>query len=266
MHCSWLAYGQAGGLYFWEQCRACGSVLLSIFQSTVPDLSPRLSLSHRTIQLGGIENTGNSCVFSVMLQELAALPQIYDSLLVPSEQPLQECLLRCVRSIRSGTRVSQAEVHALAAQLQKLGWQGSLSSAWRCLLSRLAPQLFPLPLLDASDLYQKTLGYLLEQAESVPRQFILADKEFQPHLEKHPSLWRVPLTNSPRLLEEQFQAGPLLFSLRVIHAYRTTPFGKHVVVYRQQEGEWICCNDTEITRHPPLPTDTLYEAIYASDL
>lgn len=225
-----------------------------------------------------------------MLQDFAALPQIYDSLLSSPlqkglnesatrfavRQAAQQTLQRCVDSIRSGKKVEHIEVKALAGQLQELGWQGHLSSAWRCFLHRLAPSFFPLPHFSVYELYEKTLHCLLEQVLSAPLQIVLTGKEdsrsfsefFASHSElskmRAPTLWRVSLNASPASMDEKFQIGSWEFSLRLVHAYQMTPSGKHVVVYRKSEGEWVCCNDTEITHAAPSATDSIYTVVYES--
>lgn len=290
MRCGVIAFAQTICLRFWEQCRAFGSALLSLFQRNVPCLAHSHSMDHRTVRVGGVENIGNTCIFSVMLQDFAALPQMYDSLVdsplekgldEPEErflvrQAMQQNLRRCVESIRSGNRVEHAEVRTLAQQLQGLGWQGHVSSAWRYFLFRLAPSLFPLPSFSVYELYEKTLHCLLEQVPSAPLQVVLTGMQdnrcfsdfFASHPEfskmHSPTLWRVSLNTSPASLEERFENGPWEFSLRIVHAYRNTSSGKHVVVYRKNEGEWICCNDAQITQAAPSAVDNIYTVVYES--
>lgn len=290
MHCDVIAFAQATCLQLWEQCIAGGSALLSLFQRNIPDLAHPHSLADRTIQVGGVENTGNSCIFSAMLQDFAALPQIYDLLLSsplskgPDEpaprfaarEAMQQNLWCCVEDIRSGKRVEHAQVRTLAEQLQGLGWQGHLSSAWRCFLNRLAPSIFPLPHFSVYELYEKTLHCLLEQVDEAPLQIVLTGKQdsrpfsefFATHSEfskmDAPSLWRVAVNASPDVLEEQFQIEDWEFSLQVVHAYQMTPSGKHVIIYRKSDEEWICCNDAQITQAAPSAADTIYTVVYES--
>lgn len=290
MCCGLITFAQATCLQLWEQCRAIGSALLSVFQRNVPDLTCNHTLSHRKVRVGGVENTGNSCIFAAMLQDFATLPQIYDSLLYsfprkgPEElesrfivrQTMHQCLVRNVEKIRSGKQVEHAEVRTLAEQLQRLGWQGHLSSAWRCFLHRLAPGIFTLPHFNVYELYERTLNCLLEQKPLAPMQIIFTGKEntrsFSGFFASHPQfskmdipvLWRVSLNTSLTSLEERFQIGVWEFSLRIVHAYRMTPAGKHVVVYRKCEEEWVCCNDTQTTLAIPPATDNTYMVVYES--
>lgn len=292
MRCNGVAPAGVSWLQLREQCRAFSSTLLSLFQRHVLCLTCGHSLAHRTIRIGGVENVGNSCIFSTMLQDFAALPQIYDSLFstplqrglnepatrFAARQAVQRMLWRCVEKIRSGQKVRHAEVRALADLLQKLGWRGHFSSAWRCFLHRLAPGLFSLPHFSVYELYEKTLHCLVGQMSSIPLQVVLTGKPnslpfsafFASHPEfprmRVPSLWRISLNTSPALMEENFQIGLWKFSLRLVHAYRNTPSGKHVIVYRKSGEEWVCCNDTQITRAAPSATDSIYTVVYESRL
>lgn len=290
MRCDAIALVQTICLQLWEQYSSFGSALFSLFQRNVPDLAHSHSMTHRNFRIGGVENTGNSCIFSVMLQDFAALPQVYDSLLSSPlqkgltepenrfalRQDVQKSLYRCIQNIRSGKQVEQTDIKILAHQLQSLGWQGNLSSAWRCFLHRLAPSLFSLPYFSVYELYETTLQCLLEQASFLPLQIVLTGIQpsgsFSDFFASHPefsktrlqTLWRVSLNESPTFLEERFQIGSWEFSLKVVHAYKNTSFGKHVVVYRQVEQEWICCNDTQITQSFPSASDIIYTVVYES--
>lgn len=290
MRCDAIAMVQTICLQLWEQCSSFDSAVFSLFQPNIPGLAHSHSMTHRKFRIGGVENTGNSCIFSVMLQDFAALPQIYDSLLsrplqkglkesearFATRQVVQRSLYRYIQNIRSGKQVEQTDIKILAEQLQSLGWQGHLSSAWRCFLHRLAPSLFPLPFFSVYELYETTLHCLLEQVAFLPLQIVLTGKQdsgsFFDFFASHPefskrrsqTLWRVSLNVSPAFLEKRFQIGSWEFSLKVVHAYKNTSFGKHVVVYRQVEGEWICCNDTQITQAVPSASDTIYTVVYES--
>lgn len=294
MRCHIIAFVHTSCLQAWGQCkvhcRAFGSTVLSLFQRNIPDLSHSHSMAERTVQIGGIENMGNSCIFAVMLQDFAALPHVYDPLLFTSVQQglnesqerfvireaVQQNLRCCIANIRAGGRVRYTEIRRLAEQLQKLGWQGHPSSAWRYFLYRLAPSLFPLPHFDVYPLYETTLNCLLEQKSSFP--MVLTGKKdarsFSTFFASHaqfstmscPTLWRVALDASPTVLEEQFQIDSWQFSLQILHASRNTSYGKHVIVYRKNEGEWICCNDTEVTCTAPSAQDNIYMAVYESRL
>jgi hypothetical protein len=287
MHCDFVAFAQGCCLQLWEQSRAFGSALLSLFQRTVPDLVHSHSLAQRTVQVGGVENGGNSCIFSVLLQDFAALPKVYDSLLFSPlqkglkesetrfsvRQAAQQRLFGCIQAIRSGQQVEVAEVRVLAEELRELGWEGHVSSAWRCFLHRVAPSLFTLPHFSVYELYETILHCLSEQAVSSPVIMLTGKQDSRPFSEfftshssemRSPTLWRVSLNTSPAALEERFEIGSWEFSLRLVHAYRNTPSGKHVIVYRKHEGEWICCNDAQITQAAPSSSDHIYTVVYES--
>ncbi len=278
---------QASCFCLWEQCRAIGSTLLSLFQRSLPCFFHTASLVPREIKIGGVENTGNSCIFAVILQEFAASNTDF-LLSVPVKQgpdeseirfslrrDVQECLRNYINRIRLGQEVKRSEVRLLAEKLKALGWQGDLSSSWwYSLLHRLAPQIFPLPHFSVHELYETILSILLEGDVSMPCRIVLSRKEdarpFPEFFASHPfnahapSLWRVALDDSPASLEEYFQIKDSNFSLQVLHAYRTTPRGKHVVIYRKYEEKWICCDDTKITWGKPLANDKIYMAVYTA--
>jgi hypothetical protein len=141
-------------------------------------------------------------------------------------------------------------------------------------LTSLSSKSFSLPYFSVYELYETTLHCLLEQASFLPLQIVLTGKQdtgsfsdffaFHPEFSKTRSqtLWRVSLNASSTFLEERFQIGSWEFSLKVVHAYKNTSFGKHVVVYRQVEEKWICCNDTQITQSVPSASDIIYTVVY----
>lgn len=287
MRCDAIALVQTKCLYFWKQCSSFGSTLFSLFQRNFPDLAHHPSMTHRKFRIGGVENTGNSCIFAVLLQDFAALPQTYDSLLssplqkglkesearFANRQSVQKNLFAYIQKIRSGKNVEQKEIRVLAKQLQDLGWQRYLAPAWHCLLHRLVPSLFSLPHFSVYELYETILQCLLEQTPTLASKIVMTGKQdsrsfsefFASHAEftNNQTLWRVSLEKSS-LPEERFQINSMEFSLKLVHAYRDTPFGKHVIVYRQHEGEWICCDDTQITPSAPSALDTIYTVVYES--
>lgn len=290
MHCGVIILAQTICLQLWEQCSSFCLALFSLFEQNVSDLTHSHSMGERKVRIGGVENTGNSCIFSAILQDLAALPQIYDALLSSPLQrglkesesrfatrlAVQKILYSSILNIRAGKQIEQKEIKALAERLQNLGWQGHLSSAWRCFLHRLAPNLFSLPLFSIYELYETTLYCLLEEAPFFSQQIVMTGKlepgSCSDFFASHPefgktsphTLWRVALNTPLTDLEESFQIGSLEFSLRLVHAYRNTEFGKHVVVYRKSKEEWICCNDTQITPSAPSALDTIYTVVYES--
>lgn len=290
IQCDPLTWMRSSVLFLYDRCWDFASRLFLIFERCVSTFPSNPTLTHRTITVGGVENTGNSCIFAAILQDFAALPHVYDPLLLSplkkssdetelrfvTRQAMQQCLRHCIGKIRSGNLVEDAEVRNLAEHLQHLGWQGHLSSAWHCCLSRLAPGLFPVSHFGVYDLYEKTLKYLLPQNPQFLGKIVLAGKEdtrsFSEFFASHPELqkgnlqklWRIALNQPPATLEEHLVVGSRAFSLQVVHAFRTTPLGKHVVVYRKVEGEWICCDDTQITRAAPAASDHIYTVVYES--
>jgi hypothetical protein len=226
-----------------------------------------------------------------LLQEFATLQHLYHSLL---SQPLQKCtaepesrfaarkglqesLNSCLNHINSGQRVTQTQIKELAKHLQTLGWQGQLSSVWRYYLHCLAPTLFSLPLFSIYELYETILGCLLAGNPFNPLKIHLTGKEDTDGISSFfesksklidspaPILWRVALSKpSSPLPELSFRIKSSEFSLSVIHAYRDTWLGRHVVVYRRSQEGWICCNDTKITHAAPSASDTIYTVVYES--
>lgn len=280
MICSTIFFVRSTYDLLCKQGETIYSFLLSLFRQTTPPLS----LAHRTIRWGGVENKSNSCIFSVLLQELATLPAVYDPFLntllqkgpnEPEErwiarQSVQQSLMDCVRNIRHGMQVEQIQIETLAHHLQYLGWEGHISSIWRTLLHRFAPHLFPLPCLSVFQLYKKILNSITNPPSQTPLPIILAGKPnpgslfdfFSSQPIHSPSLWRIALNHSPTDLEERIEVGPWEFSLRVVHAYQLFASGKHVVAYRKWERDWICCNDRQISQSSPSAAEKIYMLVY----
>ena len=161
----------------------CKNKLTSLFQKTTLQSSvPPASLSNLKIKLGGVENTGFSCTFSVMLQEFAAAPNYYDSFFTDPLQrgtsetdnrfalrgTLQKRLLGHIQAIREGKTVPKADIKELSVLLKSLGWKGDISpSLWHLLLHQLAPSIFPSTLPDPHEVYGSIINFLLEGQESL---------------------------------------------------------------------------------------------------
>src|SRR3989338_7182271 len=258
----------------WERGK---STLSPLFQRILFFFSHSPSLRHRKVTVGGVENAGSSCIFSVMLQEFAFLPAHYDAFLeapLPRgegenairfgyRQAAQKCIWRAVQSIRAGMTVEKKEIRELACLLQRLGWEGALSSLWARLLHWLAPSVFPLPLYSAFGLYEKVLSLLLETVppERAPTQFVLLgdEKAFSsvvPVAERgQRMLWR--MSHPTRVLRDEFDEGAHPFSLKLLHVYRDLP-DRHVVVYQKRPEGWLLCDDANITPAALLPSDSIY--------
>jgi hypothetical protein len=272
--------------------------LFELFQKAIsPNSEPNLSfssLSHRNIKVGGVENSGNSCVLSALLQELAALPDFYDLFLTTSLQQgvaepksiflsrneLQAHLKHCVNLVRSGDQVSKKDVCRLSALLMQLGWQHEVPYSRR-ILHQWAPTIFPLPLANPYELFERVLALFsedsslinqidLHQIALLSRNSSVSQRQFfeqSPILENttKPILWRIAEDPDVTMnLEENFQIKNRIFSLKVVHVCQDTPRGKHVVVYRKEGGHWIYCNDARLCQAPALPLTNIYAVVYDS--
>lgn len=230
---------------------------------------------------GGVENAGNSCTFSVVLQELAAMPECYDPLLFHSLQRrggesaatfgertgLQQKLLGCLQQIRSGNTVSAGAERGLAASLRVLGWEGRLATPLQALLYRIMSHWFPLPQFDVHEVYERLMSLLIDEpgqifigrVEGGSVSAYLAER-FRGMGPSAPRVVRVSVENCP--LEEEFERGGFGFSLRVVHVSETTPSGHHVIVYEKVGEGWVYCNDRQVSKQA-LPASEAYLLVYA---
>lgn len=314
MNCvGFLAFVQTDCYSYFSQCReksgSCLTALYCLFQralSTVPHASRFFSspasppLVNRSIKVGGIENAGNTCTFSTLLQEFAAEYNFYNVFFIAPLQiakeetkehfglrkQLQEHLCLCVKEIRAGMTVKRESIIRLSNLLQKLGWNECSVSLWRIFLHKIAPTLFPIPLPSPYKLYDKVIS-LFSEAYDPSRQIVLLNKDsevsftqlFEQYLKtsesrkesnEHPNnithtLWKVCVDPANNILpQEQFQIQEHRFTLKLVHAWYETPHGKHVVVYRKSEERWICCNDAQINELESLPSHQIYAVVYES--
>ena len=278
-------------LYFWQPLESFCRSLFALFQKTLFCCPQGSSLADRQIKIGGVENTGNSCIFSVMLQDFACLPQVYDVFLqyplqksdeedeqrYQNREALRQSLYRSIVEIRSGVRVEKKEIEEIASHLQTLGWTGNLGTLWQRFLHWVAPCIFSLPQFSAYELYEKTLA-LLVAGQSSEYQIVFLQKEDveisfpqffanRTEVQKcyYPLLWRVtPKEHRVARLDTSFVVNGRQFSLKCIHAYQETSSGKHVIAYRPYEGQAVCCDDTSISAVETLPLDHLYTLVYES--
>jgi hypothetical protein len=260
--------------------KRCFSSLFSIFERKVSVIA-NTSGSQRTYTLGGVENCGNTCIFSSLLQDFAALPEAYNIFLnSPSaHEKFRQHFKSAIENIRAGKTVKKEEVVKLASLLRSLGWEGRVvSSLWRRWLHRLLPCIFSPVYFSPYALYEIVFKNLIAISAVSTHQFVFAGKEnrklpfsqyFQSRAEiknsKDRFIWRVvPKGGSVPHLEENFQEGQQQFTLKIVHVYQKTFSGKHVLVYRKLGNEWVCCNDTKITAVKKLPTKNIYAVVYAS--
>lgn len=266
--------------------------LFGLFQKTV-HVEPHstLVLEPSRIKISGIENAGNSCILSVFLQELAALPEVYAVFLTTPLQKregesdyafakrkeLQQILIECTNTLNAGDLVKKSDVCRLSKVLVQLGWQAETTSFWRRFLHKLAPQLFSLPLSNPHQLFDKFFSIFSEVHS--PYQIALLARTSPVSLEQiikqtssinneHDDiLWRVVEDSEvEQSLKEKFQLGNRLFRLKVVHIVQKTSTGNHVMMYQKIEDQWIGCNDATVYKVSTLPTKNIYAGIYASHI
>jgi hypothetical protein len=281
---SWL-----GGVREWV------SALVELFQRTVspPRPPPSHSLAHLNLTMGGVENAGNSCIISVLLQEFAALPNFYDMFLNAQleqgvgesesdfrhRQAFQTHLSQCVNQLRTGLTVNKNEVCQLSKLLVQLGWQRNTTSHLRRILHEWAPGLFPLPTSDPYVLFEKILLLfpevtsssheirLLTRISTAAHQqlFEQSQQSLSPDHAPH-ILWRVNEQNfnGEAALQDHLQIDDRTYCLKIVHVVLDRPTGNHVIVYRKENDHWVCCDDARVYRVDALPSTYIYAVIYDS--
>lgn len=277
--------------------RCCAS-LYSLFQRAlhpVHDVPLSPPLLHRNIHVGGVENSGNSCILSVLLQEMAALPNFYDLYLntplkcgenesqmhFSNRKRLQTLFRECVNEIRGGNLVKKDQIGQISKVLLELGWQKESTYLWRRLLHKYAPATFPLPTSSPHNVYNLIFSlfpeisfssekiFLLSRISSVSNRQLFENEEMIQKEKTSSLLLRVAEDfenpDSTGFLEN-FQIKERSFSLQLIHVMKSTPKGNHVFVYRKENNKWICCNDDLVTNEEILPTKNIYMVVYESRL
>jgi hypothetical protein len=264
-----------------------GASLIGLVLQALRPSSPycHADLSQRRITCGSVENAGNTCILSVILQEYAALPEAYHAFLKTpliqrqdegehafiKRKRLQELLADSVDAIQSGKTVIKKDVLQITYLLVQLGWLKDADPLWRLKLYEWAPNLFPLPISDPYALYDTLLALYPEGASNY-KIALLANTAHVAHrhlLELSPfmdvqeeMLWRVAEDRTIDVdLEESFQVDRRLFSLKLVHVFENTPQGAHVVIYRKLKEEWICCNDAKVSCVKTLPIKNIYTVI-----
>lgn len=291
-HVSFAASVRTECYQIWERCKRTLASLFGLFQrATAPLAYDHVSppLAGRKIAIGGVENVGNSCIFSTMLQDFAAEPAFYDTFFTSPlqqgdedqtrfalRQQLQRHLYNCIRELRAGNTVKKENVRQLAHLLQQLGWNGHLVSSWRLFLNRIAPTLFPIPVFSPHHIYDTVLA-LFAEASNPAHRIVLMGKDLNTPLEKlienspafrdnqQQTLWKIAVDPQENLqLQEQFQLQDSQFSLKLVHLFLKTPHGNHVLVYRKENEGWVCCNDAQIMAVKTLPSTNIYSVVYES--
>jgi hypothetical protein len=293
-HVSFAASFRKECLQLWEQCKNSAFSLFGLFLKAIASMEyvpVSAPLANRKIAIGGVENVGNSCIFSTMLQDMAAEPAFYDTFFTTQLQQgsddngrftlrreLQGHLLYCITKIREGNLVKKQEVRRLANLLQQLGWGGHLVSAWRLFLNRIAPSLFPIPLFSPYKLFDTILA-LFSEVSHPSHRIVLMAKSREISFEKlietsdafHESqpntLWKIAVDpkENPNL-PEQFELHECQFTLKLVHHLQETPRGNHVLAYRKHNEGWVSCDDTQVEAVKSLPTSNIYSVVYESRL
>lgn len=272
------------------------SLLIELFQRTVSflRLPSSTSLAPLNLSVGGVENGGNTCIISALLQEFAAMPDFYDMFLNAKleqsvsesesnfrhRQALQAHLSHCVNQLRGGITVNKRDICQLSRLLVQLGWQRDIAPPLRRILHDWSPELFPLPMSDPCELHEKILLLfpeaaseshiirLLTRVSTVAHQQLF--EQFQHGLSTDHAhiLWRVNEQDfhGDIALEENLQIGGRTYSLKVVHMVLEKPQGNHVIVYRKENGHWICCDDARVYRVDAIPSTNIYAVIYDSQI
>ena len=226
-------------------------------------------LSDHVYTIGGVENAGYSCTFSVMLQEFAALPDTYlksDLILRGGEneghleqrKELQRHLTYCVEKIRSGQTVTADEVYQLAERMQNLGWNKKLPNLLERILAQIFPWLFSVQL-NPFHVYMgvmqhfdaKGLIFLGNDAEKEASEYNLGDAVF-----------RVSGPPATTAFPPALKMNDKIFNPAVVHVHKAGAVSDHVVAYRRWGDGWVCCDDAKVRRVDQLPTQGVYTVLY----
>lgn len=157
--------------------------LTALFHRTISALThcfkgQSSSLSSRLIGIAGIQNAGNTCVLSVLIQDLSSETHFTDFMLgktlrkVPEESPakfetrlkLQAHLKRCVDKNRNGKLITRSEMRQLRQYLCDAGWDEPVQPIWQRILNDISSHLFPPRQARPFHLYH-TLRILFEEKD-----------------------------------------------------------------------------------------------------
>lgn len=261
-----------------------GSILTHLFKRAVQaSVQPSEKKLAQRVSIGGVENGGNTCTISVLLQEMAALPEYYDQFLFsplkrePSESnaqfalrtKLQACFRDCISTIRKGELVKREAMHTITTTMVKLGWQKSTLPFWRKWLHVQAPHIFSLPLSYSYGLYEFVLQ-LYPEIRNIALMARISESSYQqlfqnsPFIESHAHLLcRVKEDRNKTItLEKTITVGKRRFTLEAIHVSLPTPRGIHAVIYRKTGDQWFLCNDTNVQAVENPPSKHISMLIY----
>jgi hypothetical protein len=265
------------------------SLLTALLRRIWPASSTLISsaLSQDRIKVGSVENAGNTCILSVLLQEIAALPELYDACLYSKLQPcphetpqslklrqqLQKHLADCISKLRLNLIVNKKEMQQLSHLLLSLGWLANSTALWRRLLHQWAPSIFSLPLSSPHEAYDTFLSLF---AEYPSHKMILMGQNsafsVRQILKKEQALsgqskqvfWRIACNPDNKVFfPRQFKHQNYIYQLRLVHVKQMD--ARHVILYRKEQKRWLCCNDTSIQVADSLPKQGIYALMYSSN-
>lgn len=277
---------------FVENVCACLKPLFELFKRVVytPSSCHESFQPYREITVGGIKNVGNTCIFSVLLQEFAALPSYYDFFLSTSlvrrqdeaeseflqRKILQEHLRDCIRKIRSGQTVTSEEMHPVALLALQLGWQHHDMTLLHRVLYRWAPTIFPMPPADPTSLHLFLLNVISDSPETplivgLGKRTVTYQEAFENSsiMQSCQDVALCRIIHSEAqiketvILPERIETQNRQYSLQLVHVFKETGIG-HVIVYRKVNDQWLCCDDANVYAVKALPPTDIYTVVYAS--
>lgn len=238
-------------------------------------------LLHKIIKIGGVQNAGNTCVLSVVLQEFAAFPDYYDIFLNASlvqdhnesefdfskRQQTQKLLNELVHKIRSGITVNTEEIDPLCEALIHFGWEaskclkGGYTESNPCKLYDLILSLFSEATTETHQIALLARPLTVNLQEFIQSTSILSDS--QDHI-----LWRIleedESNSESSIFPDYFELQQRKFYLQMLYVAQKTSKISHVKVYRKVHDHWYCCNDGRVSKvNKPISKD-IYMAVYDS--
>jgi hypothetical protein len=230
-----------------------------------------------TYKCYGVENAGNTCTFSVLLQEFSCFPDYYEPLLRSADIRLKAVFTSCIETLKHRT-VQRNTIHLLAHLYFKLVPFDDTFSTLQIFLNNYFPNFIDLPAISPYKLYESFLSFFPE-VSLTSHKIVWLSKEpsetVQDVIRTSQSihditsriLWRIAIDKNEQIsVEEHFEINKRSFSLKLALCCLERSKQFHVVAYHKKKDYWVLCDDEKISVETQIPRQRIYTLIYDSEL
>lgn len=234
----------------------------------------------------GVQNGGNSCQLSVLLQEHVAAPEIYDPLWssplskmdgesdfqFEARKKLQTLFRGCVDALKAGQMVNRQSVRKVQHLLYDAGWNGNFPSVIYRILHQIAPRIFRPYQASALELHRIVTRFFQKEIAVTYSEYTNQVEPLHSFFKglnltgSQKRLLRISVTskNETQLLD-RYTGNGFNYTLKQINVCQKTLLGHHIVAYRKVGKYWFCFDDDKVKMVDQIPLKGINSVIYEAE-